>query len=111
MNLLSNAVEKTVTFISIPESLLYALIGFAVTFLGILVLIICVTIMGKIMTVVNNRSKKVSKPAEKEKVVNDNQKDDAIPEEVIVAITAAISAYYESENSSCEFKVKRIKRI
>ena len=30
---------------------------------------------------------------------------------IVIIIVAAIAAYYAGENSSCEFKVKRIKRL
>lgn len=47
--LLAESADKVVQRISIPESLLYALIGFVVTFLGIAILIFFVWAMGKVM--------------------------------------------------------------
>ena len=38
-------------------------------------------------------------------------RDDEIGEDVKAAIVAAIAAYYAGEESSCEFKVKRIRRL
>lgn len=104
--------EKEVQWISIPESLLYALIGFAVTFLGIAVLIFFVWLMGKIMGLVNNRKKNGKTPQpDQEKTEAELQPQDTVSDEIKVAIIAAIAAYYEGENSSCEFKVKRIRRL
>ena len=37
--------------------------------------------------------------------------DDAIPEDIRVAIIAAVSAYYAENGSKNEFTVKKIKRI
>lgn len=98
-------------FDSFPEALLYALIGFAVTFLGVIILIGIVWAVGKITKkaegyVEEKRSAKsqLEAPAEE-------SADGEIGEAERVAIMAAIAAYYESENSTCEFKVKRIKRI
>ncbi len=109
--------------ISIPESLLYALIGFAVTFLGIALLIFFVWGCGVLIkktnglaTVRDGLSK--IKPSRRKKQAQAEETpvlpaatEEGVSEEVRVAIIAAIAAYYSSENSSCEFKVKRIKRI
>lgn len=59
--LLAESADKVVQRISIPESLLYALIGFVVTFLGIAILIFFVWAMGKVMGVVNSRKSEKSK--------------------------------------------------
>ena len=37
--------------------------------------------------------------------------EDAVSEETIAVITAAIMAYYEKNNPKCEVTVKRIKKI
>lgn len=100
--LLAESADKVVQRISIPESLLYALIGFVVTFLGIAILIFFVWAMGKVMGVVNSRKSEKSK---------ETSPEDGISEEIKVAIIAAIAAYYDGENTSCEFKVKRIRRL
>lgn len=104
--------ENEVTFISIPESLLYALIGFAVTFLGIVILIFFVWLAGKLMGLAVDwkNEKKRTEVSEQETELSQVAKDE-ISEEVKVAIIAALAAYYEGENSSCEFKVKRIRRL
>ena len=96
--------------VSIGESLIYALVGFAITFLGVAILIFLIWLVGKIMKSVTGKleSKKQAKPAS---VPAEKSEEDGVSEEIRVAIIAAISAYYLSENSNCEFKVKRIKRL
>lgn len=108
--LLAESADKVVQIISIPESLLYALIGFVVTFLGIAILIFFVWAMGKVMGVVNSRKSEKSKETSPEPAV-ETTAEDGISEEIKVAIIAAIAAYYDGENTSCEFKVKRIRRL
>ena len=95
--------------VSIGESLIYALVGFAITFLGVAILIFLIWLVGKIMKLVTGKLE--SKKQAKQASVPAEISDDGVSEEVRVAIIAAISAYYMSENSSCEFKVKRIKRL
>ena len=98
---------------SVPESLIYALLGFAVTFLGICILIFFVWLIGKILGMIsakqagkNSGSSPVGSISGQSEIVSDG-----ISEEIKIAIIAEISAYYDGENSSCEFKVKRIKRL
>ena len=92
------------------DALLYAVVGFAVTFLGIAVLILLVWTVGKIIScVMGKRQAKKSTAIEQEQATAIDTGD--ISEEIRVAIIAAISAYYMNENSNCEFKVKRIKRL
>lgn len=103
--------KNEIPVVSIGESLIYALVGFAITFLGVAILIFLVWLVGKIIKFVTGRidlktsAKQSAAPAES------FLEEDGISEDVRVAIIAAISAYYMSENSNCEFKVKRIKRL
>ncbi len=104
-------------FISIPEAALYAIIGFAIVFIGIAFLIGIVYGAGKVMQMKNgNLPKKVEKAEVSEKVeiapvAVSNQSEEEISEETVAVITAAIMAYYEQNNPKCEFTVRRIKRI
>ena len=103
--------------ISIPEAALYALIGFAIVFMGIAFLIGVVWAVGKLMQMKSGEVKKAV-PQEKKTVsvapapVKASVINDEVDEETVAVITAAIMAYYEQSNGpKCEFKVKRIKRI
>lgn len=103
-------------FNSFPEALVYALIGFAIVFVGITVIIAVIWLIGLLMrktdnlAFLTNRGKK--KKAQSEPAVQPQAvASEEVPDEVKAAIVAAIMAYYESEQPKCEFVVKRIKRI
>jgi Na+-transporting methylmalonyl-CoA/oxaloacetate decarboxylase gamma subunit len=115
-------------FDNFGEAALYALIGFAVVFVGIVIIIAVIWLVGFIMRKTdnlafltnwkNNKSKKQSDKSNEvlakpdNNIVNTDQND--IPDEVKAAIVAAIMAYYEQEQAQsqkCQFVVKRIKRI
>lgn len=94
------------------------ILGLLVTFFGIAIIVVFVTIAGSIF---NKGAKEPKEPkvkvekveVKKESVKVEAQSDD-IPDTVKAAIIAAISAYYftgEQAKSNCEFVVKRIKRI
>ena len=98
--------------ISYLDSFIYALFGFAVTFLGICILIFFVWGCGKLIKQIgiSQKNKKLS-VQEKIDNIETSTFEDEINENVRVAIIAAIAAYYQEESSSCEFKVRRIKRL
>ncbi len=113
-NVLATIADKT-RDVSVLESALYALLGFAIVFLGIAFLILVVWLVGKGMSKNVGTVQKESKPKAQE-VVEIAPKQEAeeigeVSEETLAIITAAIMAYYEQANVKCEFTVKRIKRI
>jgi Na+-transporting methylmalonyl-CoA/oxaloacetate decarboxylase gamma subunit len=98
------------------EPVIYALIGFLVVFLGIVLIIAIIWLIGLLMrktdnlaflTNIGKKKKKKAEPVASEVVIE----SDEVPDEVKAAIIAAIMAYYSAEKPKCEFKVKRIKRI
>ncbi|MDE6001427.1 MAG: OadG family protein [Clostridia bacterium] len=98
------------------EACIYALIGFALVFAGIVLIIFIIWLIGLIMRKTNNleflskikiRKKKNQDVTESVQVADDGE----ISDEVKAAIVAAIMAYYYEEKPECEFKVRRIKRI
>lgn len=101
------------------EAFLYALIGFLVVFVGIILIIFIIWLVGLIMKKTDNLSflqKKGKKSKSEDKKtevpsVAAVENDGEIPDEVKAAIIAAIMAYYEEKQEKCEFTVKRIKRI
>ncbi len=103
------------------EPFLYALIGFLVVFVGILIIIGIIWLVGLIMRKTNNlkflqkigkkKVKTEEKKSEASAVVATDNDDGDIPAEVKAAIIAAIMAYYDGQQEKCEFTVKRIKRI
>ena len=115
LNLLN--VEQS-RYVELGEVSLLALIGFAVVFLGIALLIFIVWLVGKIMSQSNEGLKGVKqenttildKSSDNVAVIK-AEESEMLDEETIAIITAAIMAYYEKNNPKCEFTVKRIKRI
>lgn len=103
------------------EPFLYALIGFLVVFVGILIIIGIIWLVGLIMRKTNNleflnkigkkKAKSEENKPEASAAVATESDDGEIPAEVKVAIIAAIMAYYDGQQQKCEFTVKRIKRI
>jgi len=104
-------------FSNFGEALVYALIGFLVVFVGIVLIILIIWLIGLILRKTDNLAfitKRRKKPKTEEIKESNKQEDIAdgeIPEEVKVAVIAAIMAYYSEEKPKCEFKVRRIKRI
>ena len=103
-------------FSSFGEALIYSLIGFAVVFAGIVVIICIIYLLGFILKKTNNleflsKIKFKRKPAETVAVTPEIADDGEVPDEVKAAIIAAIMAYYSDKKPECEFRVKRIKRI
>ena len=111
--LLTNASDKVRT-VEIPEAALYALVGFAIVFVGILFLIAVVWAVGKIMAAKNGNvaGEKAHKPLQTAPATpTPSNAIEEVPEEVVAVITAALMAYYQQNQPHCEFTVKRIKRI
>ncbi len=98
------------------EPAIYALIGFLIVFVGIVLIIAIIWLIGLLMRKTNNlafltnigkKKKKKEEVAISETVADSGE----VPDEVKAAIIAAIMAYYSEEKPKCEFKVKRIKRL
>lgn len=106
-------------FDNVGEPFIYALIGLAIVFLGILLIVGIIWLLGLIMRKTDNlaflskkRGKKVAVESVAEAVTPELPADsDEIPDEVKAAIIAAIMAYYQEKEEKCQFTVKRIKRI
>ena len=99
---------------TVGEAALYALIGFLVVFVGISLLISVVWLVGKVMGAGQGAAKEETPKAnvpQKAPIAKAVIGEDEVDEETLAVITAAIMAYYEQQNSRCEFTVKRIKRM
>ena len=111
-NVLSATADK---FRAVPigEAALYALLGFAIIFAGIALLIAVVWALGKVMVAMNNKNAKPKTVAKQQApaptVISENK--DEVDDETVAVIMAALMAYYQTNNPKCEFTVKRIKRI
>ena len=85
------------------------LLGMAVVFLGMLIIVISVTLCGKLIS--KNKTQKPSPNIVEvnKEIVNSNSEE--ISPQIKAAIVAVISAYYFETKSTCDFVVKKIKRI
>lgn len=122
LNALLNIIPKgdgNYYFSNFAESLIYALIGFSVVALGIVLIIFIIWLIGLILRKTDNLAflsgiKLKRKPEEQPAPIalpSVAEKEADVPDEVKAAIVAAIMAYYSEEEPQCEFRVKRIKRI
>lgn len=101
------------------EAFIYALIGFALVFVGIIIIIAIIWLIGLIMRKTDNlafltkrkdRVKEIKEVSESP-VAADEEGDEVSPE-IKAAIVAAIMAYYKKEvQPQSDFVVKRIKRL
>ncbi len=96
--------------VGLGEAALYALLGFAIVFAGISFLILVVWLVGKVMDKINGKTTKKEAPKVEDSPIQEEAAE-ALSEEVVAVITAALMAYYQQNNPKCEFTVKRIKRI
>ncbi len=104
-------------FDNLGEPVVYAVIGFVVVFVGIVILIAIIWLLGLLMRKTDNfsaitdlrKSRKHEDTIEIKKTAA--AESDEVPDEVKAAIIAAIMAYYESRQKKCEFTVKRIKKL
>ncbi len=96
---------------NIQNGLLVFVLGMLIVFLGIALIVIVISILGKIL----HRNKQEPKTEEPEVVVNTAPVtpyiEEGVTPQVVAAITAVITAYYLSNGSNCEFRLKKIKRI
>lgn len=86
-------------------------LGMVVVFGGMTILVLVISAVAKAMTAKSAKKAEASKTevaSAEEVAVND---EDGIPEEVRVAIMAAVLAYYEGEGVKNEFVVKKIKKL
>lgn len=89
------------------------ILGMVVIFFGMIILVLAVSLVGKIVS--GAEEKKNATPVKEERkeiaqpVVSETVGD--IPEDVKVAIIAAVTAYYTESGAKNEFTVRKIKKI
>ena len=96
---------------NVGDGAVYALLGFVIVFLGIVLLVLIFTALGKVMTSLPKRKAKKSAEEPQISAPNESTAEGEIPPEVVAVITAAVAASLEGEKSKCEFVVRRIKRL
>ena len=96
--------------VPVINGLFVFVLGMLVVFAGMSIIVLFVTLAGKLFTTVKEE-KKTQEPVIVDTVVPSSNEDD-IPVHVKAAIVAAISAYYFSETKAkCDFVVRKIKRF
>jgi sodium pump decarboxylase gamma subunit len=112
--MLLNLLADPFRSVDIGEAALYALLGFLIVFGGISFLIFVVWLVGKIISPVKATKTAVkTKETVQETLATTDAATgfDDVDEETLAVITAALMAYYQTNNPKCEFTLKRIKRI
>ena len=110
-----NLLAKVNKMEPVPGGLYTFVLGLLVVFLGITIIVIFVSIAGKIFSSGETKEPKqpkvkVEKPVVVEKVEAPVDNGE-VPDHIKVAIVAAITAYYEEKKSNCDFIVKKIRRF
>lgn len=124
LNLLSS---YQFTSLGLQWGLFVFILGMVVIFFGVGVIVFTISIIGKLMPLILKLTAKISalssaffsklfglfKKKKVEETVEEVEKieTDEISTEVKLAIIAAINCYYMNQDSKCEFKVKKIKRV
>ena len=96
--------------------------GLVVVFLALVILIVAVTIIGKIFTAIDNRKNKQKTDSKSITNVSESTKSDSTEvvleisseddtDEVVAAITAAIAVVLEAEGNKNPFVIKSVKRV
>ena len=98
-----------------PDGLFTFLLGLVVVFLGMAIIVLFVSLVGKVINRPAKPAKEVKQEAQvvpvKESAPAPVVTDGEVPEEVRVAIIAAIAMYYENNQPNHEFKVRKIKKL
>lgn len=87
-------------------------LGLLVIFLGMAIIIVFLSIIGKVFDKINGKtSTRREKTPKTEAVTTSQVVEDDIDEKTRVAIVSAIYAYYQQEdNGGCEFVVRKINK-
>ena len=111
LNLLADKVDK---MSEVAGGLYTFVLGMVVVFLGIAIIVLFVTLAGKVFNANDNKKETKQPKAEVKPVVETVEEvadNGEIPDHIKVAIVAAITAYYEEAKSNCDFVVKKIRRF
>ena len=98
------------------DAAFYAGFGFLFVFCGIAILILIFTLLGLLMKKIGNRKPKAKKQKQSKTPENAAQSpaidgEGELSPQLVAAITAAVAACLEGERSSCDFVVRRIKKL
>ena len=100
-----------ITSDAIKDGFLTILLGILVVFLGMAIIVFFVWLFGVLFDKFVNKKvvKPLKEPTKQDEIMVD---DGSIPEDVKVAIIAAVTTcYYNEPSKKCDFKVRKIKRL
>lgn len=106
--------ENLLALSKLGNGLFTFVLGILVVFLGMIVIVLAVSIAGRAIHGKSEPQKKAEKPVEPTPApaaVAQPVVEEGIPEDVRVAIIAAIAAYYENNQPKNEFRVRKIKKL
>ena len=97
---------------NLGEGAFYSVFGFIVVFIGIVLLIFILFLIGKVIEWVRGK-KKGGAPARQDvpAPASPPAAEDEVPPEVVAAIAAALTEYYREEGATCGFVVRRIRKL
>ena len=96
------------------DAAFYAGFGFLFVFCGIAILILIFTLLGLLMKKIGKRKPKAKKQKQSKTPENGAQTpaiEGELSPQLVAALTAAVAACLEGERSSCDFVVRRIKKL
>ena len=95
---------------NVGDGAFYAVFGLVFVIVGITLLVFILMLIGLIMKRITAKKTVKEEPIPSFPKVEAEEKDE-LTEETVAAITAALMAYYETQNVKCDFVVRRIKRV
>ncbi len=99
--------------VDLGEGAFYSVFGYVFVIVGIVILVAIFTLLGLVMKKVSSKKapKNAKIPDVRESTPHPFSDPDEISPETVAAITAALMAFYQTEDVKCDFIVRRIKKI
>ena len=96
---------------NIGEGAFYAVLGLVFVIVGIALLLLVLALIGLIMKKWTARREEKKAPPASPPSFEPMSASDEVSPEVVAVIMAALMSYYQTENTACDFVVRRIKRV
>ena len=92
-------------------SLSTTLVGMLVVFSGLIILIVCLTLMNKLMNAKKEKPAEAAAPAVVEAPVQEEETAEVDDGAIIAAITAALACIWQENQEQSGFVVRRVRRV
>ena len=96
---------------NVGEGAFYAVFGLVFVIVGIALLVLVLMLIGRTMNGWTARREEKKAPSAAPPSFELMPTSDEVPPEVVAVIMAALMSYYQTENTACDFVVRRIKRV